>query len=241
MSLANVHILVATLNAAAHLERCLLSVERYAPGARCLVHDGGSSDGTVELLQRYEGLIDRWDSAPDRGVYDALNQMLEKVDDGWVYILGADDVLRPEWMEARERLRAPQTLYYGDVWMTHAERRYDGPFDARKLAHRNICQQAVFYPSAVFRRYRFNIDYGIQADWLLNMQCWSDPGFDFEFMPYCLADFEDQGGLSSNRQDEAFNRDYAQLIRKHFPFSVWWRPALLHTLGRCLRTIGLWK
>lgn len=89
-----VSVVSVVLNAAGCLERCLESVEAQSFAAlEHLVIDGGSSDGTIGLLQRrrWPGL--RWWSEPDRGIADAMNKGLARSRGEWVLFLHADDYL----------------------------------------------------------------------------------------------------------------------------------------------------
>jgi len=58
-----------------------------------IVIDGGSSDGTVEILEKYDRHITYWVSEPDHGIYHAWNKALKQAKGEWVIFLGADDYL----------------------------------------------------------------------------------------------------------------------------------------------------
>jgi glycosyltransferase involved in cell wall biosynthesis len=227
-------------DAAADLPRCLESVARQAyPALEHLVVDGGSTDGTVALLERAAGPRLRFVSGPDHGLYDAMNKAVGLAAGDFLLFLGADDVLRADLAELAPRLTDPRTVYYGDAWLVGARRRYDGPFDARKLAHHNICHQAIFYPRAALERHRFDLRYRWLADWELNMRCFSDPTLRLEHLPVIVADYEDRRGVSSTRRDLALERDYARLLFRHFPWPVALRAAALKLVERALLAAGL--
>ena len=59
-----------------------------------LVLDGGSNDGTREILQKYNGLL-YWESAPDKGQIDAINKGLRRATGDIVGWLNSDDALAP--------------------------------------------------------------------------------------------------------------------------------------------------
>lgn len=89
-----ISIVTAVYQGAATLERLLGSIETQSwPARELVVMDGGSTDGTVDLLAAHSDRIDFWASAPDEGVYDAWNKALEQVTGDWVLFLGADDYL----------------------------------------------------------------------------------------------------------------------------------------------------
>jgi putative colanic acid biosynthesis glycosyltransferase len=56
-----------------------------------MVVDGGSTDGSIEIIRQFEHLIDSWTSAPDRGVYDAMNQGLRSARGRYVMFMNAGD------------------------------------------------------------------------------------------------------------------------------------------------------
>lgn len=213
-------ITVATVvrDAVDDLPRCLESVARQGyPHLEHLVVDGASTDGTVALLRGAAGGRLRYLSEPDEGLYHAMNKTIGLATGDFVLFLGADDVLRADLAEVAPRLRDGRTIYYGDAWLVGARRAHDGPFGPAKLALRNICHQAIFYPRAALERHRFDLRYRWLADWELNMRCFSDPGLRFEYLPVVVADYEDRRGRSSTQRDHAFERDYLRLVWRHFP------------------------
>ena len=87
-----ISIVIAVRNGAATLERCLHSVLEQSHAEReLLVLDGGSTDGTQEILRRAGGGVDYWESRPDRGICHAWNKALERCTGEWLCFLGADD------------------------------------------------------------------------------------------------------------------------------------------------------
>ena len=87
-------IIIATRNAAATLPRCLDSIRAQTwRDFEVLVMDGGSTDGTVEVLRGGADIVTLWRSAPDKGVFDAWNKALAHARGEWICFLGADDRL----------------------------------------------------------------------------------------------------------------------------------------------------
>lgn len=58
--------------------------------------DGGSTDGTLEIIKKYEDKIDRWVSEPDRGIADAMNKGLAMTTGDFVVFLHSDDYFSDE-------------------------------------------------------------------------------------------------------------------------------------------------
>jgi len=232
-------VITVVKNGAATLERTLRSVlgQAYAP-LEYIVYDGGSSDGTLALLRRYDDRIDYWCSQADEGLYDAMNRAVRLARGDWLLFLGADDTLLAGFSAAAALCREPRTVYYGDVLLAGSARRYDGPFSAAKLARRNICHQAIFYPRAVFAQYQFDTRYRILADWALNMRCHHDARFRFQYVPEVIAEFNDRSGVSALQTDAEFQRDYLALLRANFSAPIFWWRGAVRTAGWPLRALG---
>lgn len=87
-----ISIIVAVFNNARDLPQCLASVRAQSFTSReLIVVDGGSTDGTVDILREHSDQIAYCESSSDRGVYDAWNKALQHVKGEWVCFLGSDD------------------------------------------------------------------------------------------------------------------------------------------------------
>lgn len=87
-------IITATFNAAEQLPHTLDSLrEQTYRNFEWIVVDGGSTDGTLELLGENENLLAYWISEPDSGIYDAWNKACAHARGEWIIFLGAGDVL----------------------------------------------------------------------------------------------------------------------------------------------------
>ena len=83
---------MALFNGASTLQRCLDNVKsQMYPHKELIIIDGGSTDGSVVILQKNDKAIDYWVSEPDRGIYHAWNKGLDKATGDWINFLGADD------------------------------------------------------------------------------------------------------------------------------------------------------
>lgn len=61
------------------------------PEIEYIIVDGGSNDGTVDILKSYNGKIDQWVSEPDSGIYDAMNKGIRMATGDVVGIVNSDD------------------------------------------------------------------------------------------------------------------------------------------------------
>lgn len=89
-----ISIIVAVFNGKATLQQCIESVAQQTySNKELIVVDGGSTDGTVDLLKDSSEKISTWISEPDHGIYNAWNKGLNLAQGVWICFLGADDFL----------------------------------------------------------------------------------------------------------------------------------------------------
>jgi glycosyltransferase involved in cell wall biosynthesis len=94
VSRPQISVIVPVLNSSATLRRCLDSVfGQKNADAELIVVDGGSTDGSVDILREYGERIAHWESKPDGGVYPAFNRGVRQAKGDWLYFLGSDDWL----------------------------------------------------------------------------------------------------------------------------------------------------
>jgi len=86
-------IITPVLNGAAHIERCILSVARQNVAVQHIVMDGGSTDGTQDIITQHAHLISHWESKADEGQSHAINKGLAMAEGRIVNWLNADDML----------------------------------------------------------------------------------------------------------------------------------------------------
>src|SRR5690348_15407970 len=92
-------VIIPTFNAANYVAATIDSVLRQEKGlAEVIVVDGGSTDGTVEILKGYGERI-TWISEADRGVYDAMNKGIDLAHGRYLNFQGAGDVMRAGALE----------------------------------------------------------------------------------------------------------------------------------------------
>jgi glycosyltransferase involved in cell wall biosynthesis len=93
VALPRLSVVVAVFNGAKTLQKCLDSiVQQSYQNKELIVIDGGSIDSTIDILKANQEQINYWISEPDKGIYDAWNKALKKVNGEWIAFLGADDI-----------------------------------------------------------------------------------------------------------------------------------------------------
>lgn len=227
-------VLTPIYNAAACIERSIKSVlEQPYDNVEYILIDGGSTDGTLDIIRKYEDYIDYWVSEDDKGIYDAMNKGTSVSAGDWIYFLGSDDILVNNLHKVAPFLRKKNRIYYGNVYWPRQNRVYDGEFKWHKLVNKNICQQAIFYPKRVFDIYKYDRKYRTCADYALNIKCWGHRQFRFKYIPILVCIFNDSGACFQCK-DMEFEKDKPGLIRQNFS-----RQILLRKLYGNVRTTAM--
>lgn len=113
-------VVIAVYNGKSTLQQCLTSVfDQTYENIELIVIDGGSKDGTVDLIQTNDQRITYWISEPDSGIYNAWNKALVQAKGDWICFLGADDYL---WdTRVLERMAAQLMLIPPDIRVAYGQ------------------------------------------------------------------------------------------------------------------------
>jgi glycosyltransferase involved in cell wall biosynthesis len=169
-----VTVVTAVLNGQPYIARCLESVLRQDyPNIEHIVLDGGSTDGTLDVLEQYSDRIALWRSEPDKGIYDAWNKALLEARGEWICFLGSDDEFLPgaitaymaqvaqnpkaEYLcsEAKFRAASGKERVIGRPWKWH-----------EFLRRMDICHVGSMHKRTLFQQFgEFDSSYRIAGDY----------------------------------------------------------------------------
>lgn len=201
-------------NGAEHIRGALDSIVRLPyKNIELIVVDGGSQDGTQNILQEYSEHIAVLISEPDKGIFDAMNKVGSVASGDWLIFLGCDDMLLDTFGNIAKQMSDPHTVYYGDVIIRSSGNNFGGVFSKFRLMRENLCHQSIFYPRAVYQNYAYSLNYQLWADYYYNLVLMGS-GFQFVYTGVVVSIFNDKGRSSSGDAD--FKRDRMKLIAAVF-------------------------
>lgn len=210
-------VVIVVYNGIATVEKAILSVlDQTYDNIELILVDGGSNDGTLDIIRKYDDALNYWVSETDEGVYYAMNKAVSMSHGDYILFLGCDDVLFNVIHEVVDCFDLSYMSYYGDVVFTSNKQSYGGEFDPVKLVHGNVPSQAIFYSRHVFEKHRFNLKYLALADYELNFRVFSDRGFGFKYINKKIALYNDETGLSSTVVDQVFINDFQKIVCKNY-------------------------
>lgn len=156
-NLPRITIVTPSYNQAKFLERTLLSVLNQGyPNLEFIVIDGGSTDGSVDIIRKYEKYLSYWESEPDRGQSHAINKGFAMATGDYVGWQNSDDLYFPGALlklgRAAARRRPP--IVNGHLLIADADNRvfrqiFYTPVDRRKLT---VIKASIPNQVALFRR-----------------------------------------------------------------------------------------
>ncbi|GAB4036916.1 glycosyltransferase family 2 protein [Spirosoma jeollabukense] len=132
--------------------------------------DGGSTDGSIDIIQKYENQLAGWISEPDKGIYDAMNKGIDRAKGDWLYFLGADDLLVDGILnKITSQFKPSLKVVYGDVLYTTGGimRSHIG---VRCLLENRLHHQGAFYHKDLFDEFRYNQKFSVAADYELTLR-----------------------------------------------------------------------
>lgn len=145
-----VSIVTPSYNQAKYLEQTICSVlDQDYPNIEYIVIDGGSTDGSVDIIRRYEDRIVYWESMKDKGQTDAINKGFARATGDVMAWINSDDLLYPGAVRAAvDYLTAhPEVgLVYGDCDFIDSDGNKIGRFNAKQTDLRRLNQAYVHIP-----------------------------------------------------------------------------------------------
>jgi glycosyltransferase involved in cell wall biosynthesis len=224
-----VTVITACLNRRDTIADALRSV-RVQRGADIehIVVDGGSTDGTLEMLEQHRASLAKLVPGPDKGIYDALNKGVAAATGDVIGFLHSDDVFARDDVIATvaARMQADQLdALYGDVAFVRADNleRIVRVYSSRWFRPSRIgwgwmpAHPALFVRRAVYRaRGAFKTDYRIAADFEFVARIFSSGQLRYDYLPQVLVKMR-LGGVSTRgwRSTLTLNREVMRACREN--------------------------
>lgn len=164
-------IITVSYNAVSTIETTIQSVVKQTyPSIEYIIIDGGSTDGTIDVINKYSKAIRYWISEPDKGIYDAMNKGIEKAMGDYFFFLGDDQLISPTIISSifTENIK-DYSLIYGNVIYTSGNVFYS-KFTNKLLIHNTIHHQAAFYNRILFDNFRYTTNFKLLSDYELNIR-----------------------------------------------------------------------
>ena len=203
-------IITVTYNASRWIERTLQSIiSQSHSGIELIIIDGNSTDGTQDIIRKYESKIAYWISEPDNGLYDAMNKGLAKATGDYVWFINAGDEIYSRNTVEQIVSKLGGTLpaiIYGETEITDpgghslGMRRLHAP---KKLTWKSfrmgmlVCHQSFIVRREKAPLYNTDYRYSSDIDWCIRCMREADSIFNAHLI---LSKFLEAGMSSENRK-----------------------------------------
>lgn len=223
-----ISIITPSYNQAEFLERTLRSVlDQGYPNLEYIVIDGGSTDGSVEVIRSYETRLAYWVSEPDRGQVDAINKGLRRATGEWIAWQNSDDIYYPGAFARVAAMVAahPQLdLVLGDINLIDArdrvirDVRYVRPTYGALLAEGMVlANQAAFWRRSLHDSVGYldeSLHYCLDFDWFLRiLQATSQVGH----MPHILGALRYHAVTKTSLHQARFDEEFERIVAGREP------------------------
>jgi glycosyltransferase involved in cell wall biosynthesis len=144
-----ISIVTVVYNGAEFLENTIKSViNQTYDNIEYIIIDGGSTDGTLNIIKKYEGQIDYWVSESDEGIYDAMNKGIDKATGEWINFMNAGDTFYNELtLEKVMDNKYDCDLIYSDTYLS------DKSIIKCNIAKNRIIHQSLIYKTNLHKEF----------------------------------------------------------------------------------------
>ncbi|WP_165040548.1 glycosyltransferase family 2 protein [Dysgonomonas sp. ZJ709] len=197
-----ISVVTVVYNGKNFIEKTLQSVlSQDYPYIEYIVIDGGSTDGTVDIIKKYSDQITYWISEPDKGIYDAMNKAIDRATGKWINFMNAGDYFYSD--NAIKDIFSTDTdidkyaIIYGDAEFRLKNIAYIVPAgdECNTNEYMPFSHQAAFIKSDIAKATKFDTSYRIVADTALSLKLLRE-GYQFKHIPVVVCSYDALEGLS---------------------------------------------
>ncbi len=181
-----------------------------------IVIDGGSTDGSTDIIKEYADHIDYWVSEPDKGIYNAMNKGILKATGEYCNFMNSGDCFyRNEVLEYIFSGQVQEDIligkYYGSI--IKKAKPYSTPITMRTLYQQHPCHQATFIKRELFQNHLYDESYKIASDWKFFIEMIAFNQCSYKYYDYIITEM-DQTGISST--NHKLSEEECQAIMSEF-------------------------
>ena len=217
-------VITVVYNNVEHIERTILSIVNQTYSAiEYIVIDGGSTDGTLEILNRFKKNIAVLISEPDNGIYDAMNKGLKMATGEYVVFMNSgDEFYDNSTVKQIFKTSENADIYYGETEMLDENlvnmgtRRHQAPLQLKLESFKygmSVSHQAILIKKNIVKNYDAKYQLSADIDWILDAIVKADKIVNTQIV---IAKYL-MGGLSKKRHLQSLKERY-QIFKKYYGF-----------------------
>ena len=209
------------------LRKTIESVKRQTyQDFQYVVIDGGSTDGSKQVIEEYAEYIDYWVSEPDNGVYNAMNKAIDVAYGEYCNFMNSGDIFYNDSVLEEVSVKLfDASILVGDVQLTDG-RVFPSPsnislgyFYCKKDNSTRLNHQASFIKSKLLKKYYYDECYKIVSDWKFLIQTLIYDNLPYKKLDNIIAVYDLSGISTVNYQLDRIERE--SVLKNDFPIHVY--------------------
>lgn len=242
-----VSVVTVCYNSVDTIEETILSVLNQSyPDVEYIIIDGGSTDGTVDIIKKYTDRLAYWVSEPDKGIYDAMNKGIAIANGEWIHFRNSGDTFYDNNVIKtvfENNFSTDTIIVHGDCEFIYRNKRKlmkPAIFTCSYRSKMPVYHPACFIRTSYHKEHPFNIKYRSSSDYNFIYQIFKN-NLKTEYLPFPFAVFDFRDGFSVKNwkmaKAEIWDWKYPKFFCKDFIFkfyiySLEVRKYIAHKRGR---------
>lgn len=189
-------------------------VEQTCSDYEYIIIDGGSTDGSINVIEKYRDKIHYWVSEKDNGVYAAMNKAIRVAKgDYCIFMNSGDSFFSNDVLEKVKYLNLDCDLAVGGASMTREEKLLSSVLPPKSVSvgfwlYHSVIHQAAFMRTAYLKENFYDESFKIVADWKYMLSEYLSRRYIYQSIPFTICCF-DTTGVSSNEEKRNAEREKA--------------------------------
>jgi glycosyltransferase involved in cell wall biosynthesis len=211
-----ISIITVVFNTVKTIEQTISSVlNQPYENLEYIIIDGGSTDGTLDIIKKYDDRIDFWISEADKGIYDAMNKGISYAKGELIGIINSDDWYEPDiisYIAEIYKKSDQNTVIHGMLRNYKDDKFYSIKGNSiRVLKYDMIQHPTCFVSKSIYQQFgMYDLKYKYSADYDLVLR-YVNSGIQFKFIEQVIANFR-IGGISFKFKAQS---EKYRILKKH--------------------------
>lgn len=190
-----------------------------------IVIDGGSTDGSKDIIESNASKIHYWVSEPDKGVYNAMNKGIKIANGEFIIFMNAGDTFvdKDVLLNVHQDLTSQYDIYYGDNYKVKADgskrlKTYPEKLTFSFFYTSCINHQSTFIRKKLFDEYfYYNEAFKIVSDWEFFIFTICKMNVPYKYLAKTIANYDFTGMSTLSRYQHLYSQERLSVIQKYFP------------------------
>lgn len=213
-------ILTVNLNNISGLQKTIESViPQTFTDYEFIIIDGGSTDGSMDVIKKYQDNITSWVSEPDKGIYNAMNKGIKMAKGEYCLFLNSGDCLVDGYsLEQFMNESAKEDFIYGNLDTARGPRKYSNKLSFMTFFSGTITHQAVFIKTGLFQKYGlYDESLTIVADWQFFLKTIIVGNCTYKHIDKSLCNYDVTGVSTNPKYQSQVASQREKVLREMFP------------------------